>query len=199
MLLSTSGNGSVITDFTWAVRTLLVKQSRLSQACSKVHWSQGKYLHWFQWFMFFIRLGTGQQNWARESCLKASAWSNIGVILWDVWVVAEEFMWKPEMWWLIKDKDSLKEKMRKDVLAGCVECVSWGDWRSQGPLIGACWCRAMIYWQLCNPHLHSSVGTALAPQSFGGEDQHPELYAGAGRKPAKGKKCSKRRVVMQLE
>lgn len=49
----------------------------------------------------------------------------------------------------------------------------------------------MIYWQLYNPHLHSSVGTALAPQSFGGEDQHHELYAGAGRKPAKGKNAPK--------
>lgn len=144
-----------------------------SGSCSLLGWALGS------------RTEPGRAAWRRVHE------GNIGVILWDVWVVAEEFMWKPQMWWLIKDKDSLKEKMRKDVLVGCVKCVSWGDWRSQGPLISTCWCRAMIYWQLCNPHLHSSVGTALAPQSFGGEDQHPELYAGAGRKPVKGKNAPK--------
>jgi len=40
----------------------------------------------------------------------------------------------------------------------------------------------MIYWQLHN----SQQCWELLEQSFGGENQHPELYAGAGRKPARG-------------
>lgn len=63
-----------------------------SGPCSLLRWALGS------------RTEPGRAAWRRVHE------GNIGVILWDVWVVAQEFMWKPEMWWLIKDKDSLKEK-----------------------------------------------------------------------------------------
>lgn len=59
--------------------------------------------------------------------------------------------------------------------------------RSQGPSAGICWCRAIIYWQLRN----SQQCWEQLEQSFGGENQHPELYAGAGRKPANGEMLQK--------
>lgn len=45
----------------------------------------------------------------------------------------------------------------------------------------------MIYWQLCN----SQQCWEQLEQSFGGENQHPELHTGAGRKPAKGEMLQK--------
>lgn len=41
-------------------------------------------------------------------------------------MVRERVCESQELWLLMEDKDSLKEKMRKDVLAGCAECASSG-------------------------------------------------------------------------
>lgn len=78
LLGHTSGNVSAITDCRWAAEAPLCPINWVIAGLSKVRWSEGKYLHWSQWAMCSIRLGTEQQCWAEETCPKGRAWGAPG-------------------------------------------------------------------------------------------------------------------------